>query len=289
MKFEDLIGNTPMYQAGEGLFLKLEYTNPTGSVKDRAAWEMVAQGERQGTLTPGATIVEPTSGNMGISLAAIAANRGYGCLIVMPDTMSLERQQLIRAYGGEVLLTPGVQGMAGAAAEAKRQVALRNGAWMPGQFDNPANLWAHYRTTGPEIWVQMEGRVDIFLAGVGTGGTLTGAGRYLKQKNPAVQVMAVEPATSPLLSQGRAGSHKIQGIGANFVPGVLDVALIDRVVTVGDRQAFAAMGELAGQGILAGISSGAVYWAAQRLAAENPGKNVVTILPDSGNRYLSIL
>lgn len=289
MKFEDLIGHTPMYQAGEGLFLKLEYTNPTGSVKDRAAWEMVAQGERQGVLTPGATIVEPTSGNMGISLAAIAANRGYACLIVMPDTMSLERQQLIRAYGGEVLLTPGAQGMAGAAEEAKRQLALRNGAWMPGQFDNPANPLTHYRTTGPEIWAQMDGRVDIFLAGVGTGGTLTGAGRYLKEKNPAVQVVAIEPAASPLLSAGRAGSHKIQGIGANFVPGVLDVALIDRVVTVSDGQAFAAMGALAGQGILAGISSGAAYFAAKAIAAENPGKRVVTLLPDSGSRYLSIL
>ena len=287
MRFEDLIGSTPLYQAEHNLFLKLEYTNLTGSVKDRAALEMILDGERRGILKSGSTIIEPTSGNTGISLAAIAAQRGYGCIIVMPDSMSLERRQMMASYGAEVCLTPGKLGMAGAVAKAQELAEQMENAFIPSQFDNPANAMAHYRTTGPEVWTQTRGKVDVFVAGVGTGGTITGTGRFLKEKNPNVRIVAVEPAKSPLLSGGQAGAHGIQGIGPNFVPEVLDVQLLDQIVPVTDEEAFAAARALAGQGILVGISSGAAYFAAKAIAAGNPDKTVVTILPDSGSRYLS--
>lgn len=287
MRFEDLIGSTPLYQVEHNLFLKLEYTNLTGSVKDRAALEMILDGERRGILKSGSTIVEPTSGNTGISLAAIAAQRDYGCIIVMPDSMSLERRQMMASYGAEVCLTPGKLGMAGAVAKAQELAEQMENAFIPSQFDNPANAMAHYRTTGPEVWAQTRGKADIFVAGVGTGGTITGTGRFLKEKNPNIRIVAVEPAKSPLLSGGQAGAHGIQGIGPNFVPKVLDVQLLDEIVPVTDEEAFAAARALAGQGILAGISSGAAYFAAKAIAAGNPDKTVVTILPDSGSRYLS--
>lgn len=287
MRFEDLIGSTPLYQVEHNLFLKLEYTNLTGSVKDRAALEMILDGERRGILKSGSTIIEPTSGNTGISLAAIAAQRGYGCIIVMPDSMSLERRQMMASYGAEVCLTPGKLGMAGAVAKAQELAEQMENAFIPSQFDNPANAMAHYRTTGPEVWTQTRGKVDVFVAGVGTGGTITGTGRFLKEKNPNVRIVAVEPAKSPLLSGGQAGAHGIQGIGPNFVPEVLDVQLLDQIVPVTDEEAFAAARALAGQGILVGISSGAAYFAAKAIAAGNPDKTVVTILPDSGSRYLS--
>lgn len=289
MRIEQLIGGTPLVGVSPNLFLKLEYTNLTGSVKDRAALGMILDGESRGLLHPGATIIEPTSGNTGIALAAIGASRGYRCIIVMPDSMSAERQMLMRAYGAEVVLTPGKQGMAGAVERAKELAAQIPGSWIPGQFDNPANALAHYRTTGPEIWEQTKGMVDIFVAGVGTGGTVTGVGRFLKEQNPAIRIVAVEPASSPLLSQGRAGGHRIQGIGANFVPGVLDRKLLDEVVTVTDEEAMTATRALAReQGILAGISSGAAYCAARKIADSQPDKRVVTLLPDSGMRYLSM-
>ena len=289
MRIEQLIGGTPLVGVSPNLFLKLEYTNLTGSVKDRAALGMILDGESRGLLHPGATIIEPTSGNTGIALAAIGASRGYRCILVMPDSMSAERQMLMRAYGAEVVLTPGKQGMAGAVERAKELAAQIPGSWIPGQFDNPANALAHYRTTGPEIWEQTKGMVDIFVAGVGTGGTVTGVGRFLKEQNPAIRIVAVEPASSPLLSQGRAGGHRIQGIGANFVPGVLDRKLLDEVVTVTDEEALTATRALAReQGILAGISSGAAYCAARKIADSQPDKRVVTLLPDSGMRYLSM-
>ena len=289
MRIEQLIGGTPLVGVSPNLFLKLEYTNLTGSVKDRAALGMILDGESRGLLHPGATIIEPTSGNTGIALAAIGASRGYRCIIVMPASMSAERQLLMRAYGAEVVLTPGKQGMAGAVERAKELAAQIPGSWIPGQFDNPANALAHYRTTGPEIWEQTKGMVDIFVAGVGTGGTVTGVGRFLKEQNPAIRIVAVEPASSPLLSQGRAGGHRIQGIGANFVPGVLDRKLLDEVVTVTDEEALTATRALAReQGILAGISSGAAYCAARKIADSQPDKRVVTLLPDSGMRYLSM-
>ena len=289
MRIEQLIGGTPLVGVSPNLFLKLEYTNLTGSVKDRAALGMILDGESRGLLHPGATIIEPTSGNTGIALAAIGASRGYRCIIVMPDSMSAERQMLMRAYGAEVVLTPGKQGMAGAVERAKELAAQIPGSWIPGQFDNPANALAHSRTTGPEIWEQTKGMLDIFVAGVGTGGTVTGVGRFLKEQNPAIRIVAVEPASSPLLSQGRAGGHRIQGIGANFVPGVLDRKLLDEVVTVTDEEALTATRALAReQGILAGISSGAAYCAARKIADSQPDKRVVTLLPDSGMRYLSM-
>lgn len=288
MKFEDLIGSTPLYQAQRNLFLKLEYTNLTGSVKDRAALEMILDGEKRGFLKPGSTIIEPTSGNTGISLAAIAAGRGYHCIIVMPDSMSAERRQMMLAYGAKIELTPGKLGVAGAVARARTLAQMTENAFIPNQFENPANAMAHYRTTGPEIWTQTRGRADVLVAGVGTGGTITGAGRYLKEKNPDIRIVAVEPAKSPLLSGGQAGAHGIQGIGANFIPGVLDISLLDEVVPVTDEAAFAAARELAGQGILCGISSGAAYCAAKSVAGTAQDKNVVAIMPDSGNRYLSV-
>lgn len=288
MNFHMLIGNTPLAAIPPNLFVKIEYTNMTGSVKDRAALEMILDAENRRILRPGGTVIEPTSGNTGISLAAICAKRGYRCVIVMPDSMSIERRCLIAAYGAEVVLTPGIEGMAGAVARAQELARQIPNSFIPDQFSNPANPLAHYRTTGPEIWAQTQGKVDIFVAGVGTGGTITGVARYLKEKDLNIRIVAVEPAGSPLLSQGRAGSHGIQGIGANFVPRVLDRSLIDDIVTVADGEAIAAARNLAaGEGLLCGISSGAAYHAARQLAQANPDKTVVTLLPDAGNRYLS--
>lgn len=283
-----LIGSTPLLQLGPNLYAKAEFVNLTGSVKDRAALSILDNAESRGLLAPGGTVIEPTSGNMGISLAALCAIRGYKAIIVMPDSMSVERQMLMKAYGAQVVLTPGRLGMAGAVEKAAQLSSEIPGSYIPGQFENPANALAHYRTTGPEIWAQTGGNVDIFVAGVGTGGTITGTGRYLKEQNPAIQIVAVEPASSPLLSQGKAGSHGIQGIGANFVPNVLDTALLDQIVTVTEENAFASARNLAKtQGVLVGISAGANLHAAAALAAKNPDKTVVTLLPDSGMRYLS--
>lgn len=287
MRFEDLIGSTPLYQSEQNLFLKLEYTNLTGSIKDRAAMQMILEAEKSDHLRQNSTIIEPTSGNMGISLAAIAAQRGYGCVIVMPDTMSRERQSMIRAFGAEVILTPGPLGMVGAVEKAKELAEEISGGWMANQFTNPANAEAHYHTTGPEIWEQTGGEVDILVAGVGTGGTITGAGRFLKEKKPTIRVIAVEPAKSPLLSSGRWGNHGIQGIGANFIPEILDRDLIDEIIPVTDEQAFLATKKLVRQGIPVGISSGAAYHAAQIVEKNHPLQNLVAVLPDSMNRYLS--
>ena len=285
---DQLIGATPLLRLGDNLFAKAEFVNQTGSVKDRAAKYILEDAEEKGLLTPGGTIIEPTSGNMGIALAALSAPKGYRCIIVMPDSMSAERIALMRSYGAEVALTPGADGMAGSIAKAAELAATIPGSYIPGQFENPANALAHYRTTGPEIWAQTDGNADIFVAGVGTGGTITGTARYLKEKDPAIRIVAVEPAKSPLLSAGQAGSHGIQGIGANFVPKLLDCSLLDEVMTVTDEEAFAAAKELARQfGILCGISAGANYHAAAAIAAANPEKTVVTLLPDSGTRYLS--
>ena len=285
---DQLIGATPLLRLGDNLFAKAEFVNQTGSVKDRAAKYILEDAEEKGLLAPGGTIIEPTSGNMGIGLAALSAPKGYWCIIVMPDSMSAERIALMRSYGAEVVLTPGADGMAGSIAKAAELAATIPGSFIPGQFENPANALAHYRTTGPEIWAQTDGNVDIFVAGVGTGGTITGTARYLKEKDPAIRIVAVEPAKSPLLSAGQAGSHGIQGIGANFVPKLLDRSLLDDVMTVTDEEAFAAAKELARQfGILCGISAGANYHAAAAIAAANPEKTVVTLLPDSGTRYLS--
>lgn len=285
---DQLIGSTPLLRLGENLYAKAEFLNLTGSVKDRAAKYILEDAEARGVLRSGGTIIEPTSGNTGIALAALAVPRGYRCIIVMPDSMSAERIALMRAYGAEVVLTPGCDGMAGSITKAQELAAAIAGSFIPNQFENPANALAHYRTTGPEIWTQCRENVDIFVAGVGTGGTLTGTGRYLKEQNPAVQVVAMEPAKSPLLSQGYAGSHGLQGIGANFIPAVLDRTIVDAVVTVSDEDAFAAMRQLAQTyGILVGISAGANYYAAAALAAKYPDKTVVTLLPDTGTRYLS--
>ena len=296
---DQLIGGTPLLelrniQRTENLqariLAKLEYLNPAGSVKDRVAKAMLDDAERRGVLKPGAVIIEPTSGNTGIGLASVAAARGYRCIIVMPDNMSRERQLTMLAYGAKLELTPAKLGMAGAIAKAQELAAQIPGSWIPGQFDNPANPAAHRATTGPEIWQDTDGQVDIFVAGVGTGGTLTGVGTYLKEKNPAIQVVAVEPAASPLLSKGVAGPHMIQGIGANFVPQVLDQKIYDRIVPVENEDAMEA-GRLMGrrEGVLVGISSGAALWAAMALAREpgNAGKTIVALLPDTGDRYLS--
>lgn len=294
-----LIGRTPLLELTrmareEGLkarmLAKLECCNPSGSVKDRIAKAMVEQVERQGLLQPGGTIIEPTSGNTGIGLAAVAAAKGYRAVLVMPDTMSIERRRLLRAYGAEVVLTEGALGMKGAIARAKALAAQTPGSFMPGQFSNAANPQAHWETTGPEIWQDTDGSVDIFVAGAGTGGTITGAGRYLKQQAPAVQVVAVEPAASPVLSRGVAGPHTIQGIGAGFVPPVLDTSIYDEVIAVENEAAFAAARQLARlEGVLAGISSGAALWAALKLAQrpQNEGKTIVALLPDGGDRYFS--
>ena len=296
---DQLIGRTPLLELArlerqEGLearvLAKLEYLNPAGSVKDRVARAMLDDAEQRGILKPGATVIEPTSGNTGIGLASVAAARGYQVVIVMPDTMSLERRQLMKAYGARLVLTPGAQGMAGAIQKAEELAAETPGSFIPGQFDNPANPAAHRAATGPEIWEDTDGEIDIFVAGVGTGGTITGVGGYLKEKDPAIRVVAVEPATSPLLSQGRSGPHGIQGIGANFVPGVLDTGVYDEIIPVEDQDAYAA-GRLLGrtEGVLVGISSGAALWAAIQLAKrpENKGRTIVALLPDTGDRYLS--
>ena len=296
---DQLVGNTPLLalnniakekQLGARLLAKLEYLNPAGSVKDRVALQMILDAEEKGLLKPGDTIIEPTSGNTGIGLGAIASGRGYKVIIVMPDSMSLERRLLMGAYGAQLVLTDGAKGMQGSIEKARELAASIPGSFIPGQFDNPANPAAHAATTGPEIWRDTDGAVDIFVAGVGTGGTLTGVGQYLKSQNPAVQIVAVEPAGSALLSGGQAGPHGLQGIGANFIPSVLDTTVYDRVIPVTEAEAYAA-GRLLGrrEGILAGISSGAALHAAMALAAdpENAGKTIVVLLPDTGDRYLS--
>ena len=296
---EQLIGRTPMLELcrlekEQGLqarvLVKLEKYNPGGSVKDRVALNMIRDAEERGLLKPGAAIIEPTSGSTGIGLAVIAAVRGYRAIIVMPDSMSVERQMLMRAYGAEVVLTPGAEGMTGSIKKAQELAKEIPGSFIPGQFDNPANPAAHVDTTGPEIWEDTEGQVDIFVAGVGTGGTLTGTGRYLKDKKPAVRVVAVEPEASPLLSQGKAGHHPLQGIGANFVPSILDTGLYDEIVTVSGDDAYATCRAAARkEGILVGITAGAAIHAALELAKrpENGGKTIVALLPDTGERYLS--
>ena len=296
---DQLIGNTPLLELAhiersEGLEAKilgkLEYLNPAGSVKDRIARAMIDDAEQKGLLKPGAVIIEPTSGNTGIGLASVAAARGYRIIIVMPDSMSVERRQLMKAYGAELVLTEGAKGMKGAIARAEELAREIPNSFIPGQFVNPANPAAHRATTGPEIWADTDGKVDIFVAGVGTGGTITGVGEYLKQQNPDVKVVAVEPASSPVLSGGTAGGHKIQGIGAGFVPDVLDTAVYDEIIPVANEDAFAT-GRLIGrkEGVLVGISSGAAVWAAIQLAKrpENRGKTIVALLPDTGDRYLS--
>ncbi len=293
----ELIGGTPLvrlsrFAPGLGVLAKLERQNPAGSAKDRVALSMLRAAEAEGRLAPGGLVIEPTSGNTGIGLAALAAALGYRAVIVMPDSMSPERVKLIAAYGAEVVLTPGAEGMSGAVAKAEEISARSPGSIVAGQFSNPANPRAHYETTGPEIWRDTDGRVAAFVCGVGTGGTITGVGRYLKEQDPAVRVIAMEPASSPLLSEGRAGAHAIQGIGANFVPEALDTSVYDEVVTVTDEDALSAMRELARtEGLLCGVSSGAAAFAAREIAKrpEFAGKNVVCLLPDTGERYLSVM
>lgn len=296
----ELIGNTPILQLNRysekaaikdvTLLAKLEYLNPAGSVKDRIALAMIEDAEKKGKLKPGATIIEPTSGNTGIGLAAVATAKGYKAILTLPDTMSVERRNLLKAYGAELVLTEGAKGMKGAIAKAEELEKEIDGAVILGQFDNPANPAIHKATTGPEIWKQTDGKVDIFVAGVGTGGTITGVGEYLKEQNPNVKIVAVEPATSPVLSTGKSGSHKIQGIGAGFVPKVLNTDVYDEILPIENEDAFAEGKAFAvSEGILVGISSGAALKAAQILAArpENKGKTIVALLPDSGDRYLS--
>ena len=296
----ELIGKTPLLQLNgytkksgienARILAKLEYLNPAGSVKDRIALAMIEDAEAKGLLKPGATIIEPTSGNTGIGLAAVAAAKGYHAILTLPDTMSVERRNLLKAYGAEIVLTEGAKGMKGAIAKAEELHASTPGSFIPGQFINPANPAAHKKSTGPEIWEQTDGKVDIFVAGVGTGGTLTGVGEYLKEKNPNVKVVAVEPATSPVLSKGTPGAHKIQGIGAGFVPDVLNTKVYDEIIPIENEDAFTE-GRLfaTSEGILVGISSGAALKAASILAnrPENKGKTIVVLLPDSGDRYLS--
>ena len=296
---DQLIGHTPLLELTHleqefglkaRIVAKVEYFNPAGSVKDRIAKAMIDDAEAKGLLKPGSVIIEPTSGNTGIGLASVAAARGYRIIIVMPETMSVERRQIMKAYGAELVLSEGSQGMKGAIAKADELAREIPNSFIPGQFVNPANPKAHFETTGPEIWEDTDGAVDVFVAGVGTGGTLTGVGKYLKSKNPNVKVVAVEPASSPVLSKGVAGAHKIQGIGAGFVPDVLDTKVYDEIITVTNEDAFAT-GRLIGhkEGVLVGISSGAAVWAALELAKrpENAGKKIVALLPDTGDRYLS--
>ena len=298
--FSDLIGNTPLYAAEKfaenidaanaTILAKLEYFNPAGSVKDRIANAMINEAEASGALKPGATIIEPTSGNTGIGLAAVAAARGYHIILTMPETMSIERRNMLKAYGAELVLTEGAKGMSGAIAKADELAKETPNSFIPGQFVNPANPAAHYATTGPEIWKQTDGKVDIFVAGVGTGGTITGTGKFLKDQNPNVKVVAVEPDTSPVLSTGKGGAHKIQGIGAGFVPDVLDTKVYDEIIRVKNEDAFdTARTFTHSEGLFIGISSGAALWAAAELAKrpENAGKTIVALLPDTGDRYLS--
>ncbi|WP_419002694.1 cysteine synthase A [Anaerotignum lactatifermentans] len=296
---EELIGKTPLlelthleeiHNLDAKVLAKVEFLNPGGSAKDRVAKKMVEDAEAKGLLKAGATIIEPTSGNTGIGLAVMAAVRGYRAIIVMPDSMSMERRLLMSAFGAELVLTEGAKGMAGAIAKAEELAKEIPGAFIPGQFDNPANPQAHYETTGPEIYEDTDGKVDIFVAGIGTGGTITGVGRYLREKNPHVQIIGVEPASSPLLTEGRAGSHGLQGIGANFVPSILDTKLYNEIITVTEEAAYAAGREVAQkEGLLVGISAGAAIHAALEVAKrpENKGKNIVVLLPDTGDRYLS--
>lgn len=295
----DLIGKTPLvklknYSAARNLeadvIAKVEFFNPAGSVKDRIAKAMIDDAEKKGLLKPGAVIIEPTSGNTGIGLSSVAAARGYKVILTMPETMSVERRNLLKAYGAQVVLTDGAQGMKGAIAKAEELAAETPGSFIPGQFTNPANPTAHFNTTGPEIWEDLDGKVDIFVAGVGTGGTLSGVGKYLKSKNPEVKIVAVEPETSPVLSKGTAGPHKIQGIGAGFVPDTLDTEIYDEILPVSNEDAFATGKAIAREdGLLVGISSGAAVFAATKLAErpENKGKTIVVLLPDTGERYLS--
>lgn len=296
---DQLIGKTPLlelthiekkYQLEAKILAKLEYLNPAGSVKDRIAKAMIDDAEQRGILTPDSVIIEPTSGNTGIGLASVAAARGYRIIIVMPETMSVERRQIMKAYGAELVLTEGAKGMKGAIAKAEELAAQTPNSFIPGQFVNPANPAAHLATTGPEIYEDTDGQVDVFVASVGTGGTITGTGRYLKEKNPQIKIVAVEPDSSPVLSEGKSGAHKIQGIGAGFVPDVLDTKVYDEVIRVTNEDAFE-IGRMIGinEGILVGISSGAALWAAIEVAkrVENKGKNIVVLLPDTGDRYLS--
>ncbi|WP_312043373.1 cysteine synthase A [Anaerotignum sp.] len=296
---EELIGETPLleltqfekkYNLQAKILAKVEFMNPGGSAKDRVAKAMIEDAEERGILKEGATIIEPTSGNTGIGLAVVAAAKGYRALIVMPDSMSMERRMLMKAFGAELVLTPGAKGMAGAIEKAEELQKEIPNSFVPGQFDNPANVKAHYETTGPEIFRDTEGQVDIFVAGIGTGGTISGVGKYLKEKNSKVQIIAVEPASSPLLSKGVAGSHGIQGIGANFVPSILDTKIYDEIIAVENEEAFQFGKEIAKtEGLLVGISSGAAIFAAMKVAErpENAGKNIVVFLPDTGERYLS--
>lgn len=295
----ELIGNTPLlelrgmekkYQLKARLLAKLEYLNPSGSVKDRAALGMLKDALEKGLIAPGATIVEPTSGNTGIGLAALAASEGFHLILTMPETMSVERRNILKAYGAEIVLTDGTQGMAGAIEKAKKLVEQIPGSFLPGQFENPANARAHFETTGPELWRDTDGNIDVFVSAVGSGGTITGTGQYLRQQKPEIRIIAVEPETSPVLSGGTAGTHKIQGIGAGFVPEVLDTEIFDEIMTVDNEEPFAMARELAKtEGILVGISSGAALYAAVQAAArpENEGKTVVVLLPDSADRYYS--
>lgn len=297
--FTDLVGNTPIVRLNNlikkddlkaDVLAKLEYFNPAGSVKDRIAKEMVLDAMEKGLINENTTLIEPTSGNTGIGLSAVATSLGLKIIITMPETMSVERRNLMKAYGAELVLTPGSEGMKGAIAKAKELASTIENSFIPGQFENPANPAAHYKTTGPEIYQQTDGKVDIFVAGVGTGGTISGIGKYLKEKNPDVKVVAVEPATSPVLSQGKAGAHKIQGIGAGFVPDTLNTDIYDEIIAVENEDAFATGKEIAKtEGILVGISSGAALYAAKELAnrEENKGKTIVVLLPDGGDRYLS--
>ena len=297
--FLDLVGNTPLVRVNNlikkdelkaDVLAKLEYFNPAGSVKDRIAKEMIQDALEKGLINENTTLIEPTSGNTGIGLSAVATSLNLKIIITMPETMSVERRNLMKAYGAELVLTPGSEGMKGAIAKAKELASQIENSFIPGQFENPANPQAHYKTTGPEIYSQTEGKVDIFVAGVGTGGTISGIGKYLKEKNPEVKVVAVEPASSPVLSTGKGGAHKIQGIGAGFVPETLDTKIYDEIITVENEDAFAIGKEMAKtEGILVGISSGAALYAVKELAKreENAGKTIVVLLPDGGDRYLS--